>query len=216
MASFAEIVDIYPVTGREFFNGRTDEDVIAALAAGGARIVQLRDKRATDRELFNLSVLYRKETLRHNMLLIINDRPDIAILCGADGVHLGRGDIPITQARKILGPDAIIGGSSHSPEEAAQVEAEGATYVNIGPIFQTTTKPGAKTVGLEALSQTLAMVRIPVTCMGGITEDNIMDVLGAGGRHIGALGAVFGPKDISRAVLSLTSMIMTHRKQRKI
>jgi len=216
MASFSEIVDIYPVTGREFFKGRTDEEVIAALAAGGARIVQLRDKKATGRELYNLSVLYRKETLRHNMLLIINDRPDIALLCGADGVHLGRGDIPIPQARKILGPAAIIGGSSHSPEEAAQVEAEGATYVNIGPIFQTTTKPGVKAVGLEALSRTITKVQIPVTCMGGITEDNIKDVLGAGGRHIGAVGAVFGHEDISLTVSRLISFIKTKERSTKL
>jgi thiamine-phosphate pyrophosphorylase len=207
MVCFADAVDVYPVTGRDLFRGRPDEEIIAALAAGGARIIQLREKRLSDRELYELSLLYRKETLRHDMLLIINDRPDVALLCGADGVHLGQGDLPIREVRKLLGPGAIIGGSAHSPEEAERVEAEGATYVNIGPIFPTITKPGVHAIGLEALKETISRVGVPVTCMGGITEDNIGKVLAAGARHIGMVGAIFGQADVAAAVARLARLI---------
>jgi len=208
VSQFAELVDIYPVTGRELFIDRmTDAQAIAALAEGGARIVQLRQKNMGDQELFRLAVLYREETRKHGMMLIINDRPDIALACGADGVHLGLGDLPISEARKILGPEAVVGGSSHTVEQALQAEAQGASYVNIGPLFATATKPGVAGIGLEPLRQVVDQVRIPVTCMGGITEANIAPVVEAGARHVGVVGAIFGAEDMAGATARLAGAI---------
>lgn len=205
---FSEVVDIYPVTGRKLFLGRaSDAEAIAQLAAGGARIVQLREKGLCDLEFYRLAVLYREETRKHGMMLIINDRVDIALACGADGVHLGLGDMPIPEARSILGPDAVIGGSSHTVEQAMEAEAQGASYVNIGPLFATATKPGVPGIGLEPLCLVMERVKIPVTCMGGITERNICQVVLAGARYVGVVGAIFGARDMAGVTARFASVI---------
>lgn len=206
MKNFSDI-DIYPVTGRSLYGGRADEDVIAALAGGGAKIVQLREKNVSGREFYNLAALYRRETARHDMILIINDRPDIALAAGADGVHLGRDDMPVPAARKILGPDFIIGASSHSVEQALEAQGEGATYVNIGPLFPTPTKPGVATIGLEPVRDASKKLSIPFTVMGGVTEENIDEVISAGARRIGVVTAIFGQKDIAAATRRLVEKI---------
>ncbi len=209
MPSFEEI-DLYPVTGRGLFGNRTDEEVIAELATGGARIVQLREKNLSDRALYELALLYRRETTRRGMILIINDRPDIARLAGADGVHLGLDDLPIGAARQIAGPEAIIGASSHNVEQALEAEREGAAYVNVGPLFPTPTKPGAETIGLEPARQAVAKLKIPVTVMGGIIEENLDEVLSAGVRHIGVITAVFGQPDIAGATKRMITRIRNY------
>ncbi|VAX24366.1 Thiamin-phosphate pyrophosphorylase [hydrothermal vent metagenome] len=206
MIDFSDI-DLYPVTGRSYYKDRSDEEVIAQLAKGGAKIVQLREKNISDRKLYELALLYRKETSRYGMLLIINDRADIAKAVEADGVHLGRDDMPIETARKILGPDTIIGASSHNVEQALEAEREGATYVNIGPLFTTPTKPGARTIGLEPVRETLGQLSIPLSVMGGIVEMNLMDTLSTGVRHIGMVTAVFGQDDIAAATKRFVNII---------
>lgn len=200
-------IDIYPVTGRGLYGGRSDEEVITQLAAGGARVVQLREKGLSDGPLLELARVYRRETEKHGMLLVINDRPDIAMITGADGVHLGQDDLPVGAVRELLGPGAIIGASSHDLDEARRAEAQGATYVNIGPVFPTPTKPGAKTVGPETVREVVGGVTIPVTCMGGIVDGNIDQVLAAGARRIGVITAVFGEDDIERATRGLVDKI---------
>jgi thiamine-phosphate pyrophosphorylase len=197
-AKFAE-VDIYPVTGRSLWGDMRDEEVISALARGGAKIVQLREKNLSTRDYYDLAVLYRIETRRYGMALIINDRLDIALAVEADGVHLGSDDLPVRAAREVLGPGAIIGGSSHSVEEALMVQDEGATYVNIGPLFPTPTKPGAKPVGLTAVKSAMGALSIPFTVMGGVTLENLEGVLDAGAKKIGVVSAIFGAGDIEAA-----------------
>jgi len=200
-------VDIYPVTGRSLFAGRTDEDVIAALAEGGAKIIQLREKNVTDGELYNLAMLYRKVTSRHNMLLIINDRADIALAVGADGVPVGRGDMPVAAVRRVMGDDAIIGASSHNVEAAIMAEKCGATYVNIGPLYPTPTKPSAVAIGLAPVKAALLKVSVPLSVMGGVVLDNIDDVLAVGVRHVGVVTALFAEKDIAVATRRLVAKI---------
>jgi len=205
---YFEQAGLYPVTGRDLFGSHSDEQVIAKLAKGGARIVQLREKNLCDRDLLQLALLYRRETKRRGMTLIINDRPDIARLAGADGVHLGLDDLPVSYAREILGPEAIIGASSHSVEQALNAQRQGASYVNIGPLFSTPTKPDAVAIGIEPARQAVRELKIPVTVMGGIVEENIDEVLSAGVRHIGVITAVFGAEDIAEAVKRLTKKIL--------
>lgn len=192
-------VDIYPVTGRSLWGDMRDEEAIAELARGGAKIVQLREKNLKTRDYYDLAVLYRIETRRHGMALIINDRLDIALAAEADGVHLGADDLPVRAARELLGPSAIIGGSSHSVEEALMVQDEGATYVNIGPLFPTPTKPGAKPVGLEEVKKVASVLSIPFTVMGGVTLENLDSALSAGAKKIGVVSAIFGSGDIESA-----------------
>ncbi|MBI5816351.1 MAG: thiamine phosphate synthase [Nitrospinae bacterium] len=200
-------VDIYPVTGRELCPQISDEQVIAALARGGAKIVQLREKKLTVRQFYELAMLYRRETRKHGMLLIINDRADIAAAVEADGVHLGQDDLPISAARKLLGPDAIIGGSSHSVAEALEVQKQGATYVNIGPLFPTPTKPGMEAVGLDPVREAARSLSIPFTVMGGINQENIAQVAAAGAKRIGVVSAIFAAKDIAQATLGLRNIM---------
>ena len=137
-----ENIDIYPVTCQELSNGRTNLEVAAAVLAGGAKIIQLREKHWSKKDLYDLAVELRKQTLSYHALLIINDHLDVALAAGADGVHLGQEDLPVTAARSIA-PDLIIGASSHSLKEALKAEQDGADYVNIGPIFPTKTKAEA-------------------------------------------------------------------------
>ena len=210
MTNFSEI-DLYPVTGREHFLGRmTDEEAISQLAEGGAKIVQLREKGLCDRELYELALLYRRETARHGMLLIINDRPDICIAVSADGVHLGQDDLPVKEARKVLGADKIIGASAHNVEQAIEAQSEGATYVNIGPVFDTPTKPGVTGIGVEPLKEAIDALDLPVTTMGGIGSDNIDLPLSAGAKHIGVVTAVFGSENIADSVKNLIHKIETY------
>ncbi len=141
LATLKEI-DIYPVTCQALSNGRTNLEVAAAVLAGGANIIQLREKHWFKRDLYDLAVEFQKQTRSYNALLIINDHVDVALAAGADGVHLGQDDLPIEAARRIA-PDLIIGASSHSLNEALKAEKDGADYVNIGPIFLTKTKADA-------------------------------------------------------------------------
>ena len=141
--SLLETVDIYPVTCKRLSSGRSDLEVLDGLINGGARIVQLREKDLCERDFFRLAEKFRERTAKAGMLLIINDRVDVAIAVGADGVHLGQEDLPVPAARKIA-PDLLIGASSHNLEEALRAQDEGADYVNIGPIFPTGTKDGVE------------------------------------------------------------------------
>ncbi len=148
-----ETVDIYPVTCERLSNGRSDLEVLDGLIEGGARIVQLREKDLCERDFFRLAEIFRQRTAKAGMLPMINDRVDVAIAVGADGVHLGQEDLPVPAARKIA-PDLLIGASSHNLEQALRARDEGADYVNIGPIFPTGTEQSVESFfGPEAIAQ---------------------------------------------------------------
>ncbi|MCX6641744.1 MAG: thiamine phosphate synthase [bacterium] len=143
-------LDLYPVTCRNLSRGRSNLEVLEGLIAGGARAVQLRDKELPDGEFLQMAYHFRQRTLESGMTLIINDRVDVCLAVGADGVHLGQDDFPIPEARKLLGPDKIIGASTHSVVEALRAVEQGADYINVGPIFATQTKEHlAGPVGVE-------------------------------------------------------------------
>ncbi len=202
-----EQVDIYPVTCEQLSNGRSDVEVLKGVIEGGARIIQLREKKLSERDFYRLATDFRELTARAGMLLIINDRVDIALAVGADGVHLGQDDFPVPAARK-LGPELLIGASSHNLEEALRAQEEGADYVNIGPIFPTATKEDAGFfLGPEAIAGISKRLRIPFTVMGGINESNIDQVLSAGARRIAVVTAITRAPDIAAAVRSLRAGI---------
>ncbi len=194
-----ESVDIYPVTCRTLSVGRSDDEVLGAIIAGGARIVQLRDKEASKRELYDKAVRFRTVTGAAGILLIVNDHIDIAMAIDADGVHLGQDDLPVPVARQ-LAPDKLIGASSHSRAEAAAAEAEGADYVNIGPIFATRTKANAtQFVGVDMIREIAPNLSIPFTVMGGIKLENLEDVLAAGARRVAVVTAITQADDMAAA-----------------
>ena len=202
-------IDIYPVTCQELSEGRSNLEVLDAVLAGGAKIIQLREKDWDKKKIFELAVEFRKRTLAQKAILIINDHLDIALAAEADGVHLGQDDLPISAARKIA-PDIILGASSHSLEEALKAEKDGADYVNIGPIFPTKTKKKlTRFIGPEAIAEISPKIGIPFTVMGGINQDNIQDVLKKGANRIAMVTGITRATDIADIVRKLRGIILS-------
>ena len=203
-------VDIYPVTCEALSSGRSDLEVLEGVAAGGAKVIQLREKKWDRLRLYETAMEFRRITRTHGMLLIINDWIDLAQMVEADGVHLGRNDLPIREARRIA-PDLIIGASSHSLDEALEAQDQGATYVNIGPIFATGTKPGAIPLGPDITSEIAPHLHIPFTVMGGINVDNIEKVLSRGATRIAMVSGITGAPDIPQRVRDLRQLMRSGR-----
>jgi thiamine-phosphate pyrophosphorylase len=203
-------IDLYPVTDSTQSLGRTNYEVLDGLIAGGAKIVQLREKQLSKKELLSMAQKFRERTQKAGMLLFINDHLDIALAVGADGVHLGQDDLPLEYARR-LAPEILIGISTHSLSQALAAQAVGADYVNIGPIFPTGTKqtPMAP-LGPEAIARIKPHFTIPFTVMGGINRDNIEQVLKAGASKVAVVTAVTKAPDIPRAIEDLREMIRSY------
>ncbi len=181
--------DVYPVVTTEFCAGRNPIDIARSILEGGATILQMREKTMPDGDFMPLLRQARQMTREYGALLIVDDRVDAALAADADGVHLGQEDFPVVDARR-LGPDLIIGVSTHNPEEIRQAQADGCSYLNIGPIFPTKTKQLACTfLGLENLKLFSQEVKVPFSVMGGIKYDNLPELMACGALHIAAVTA---------------------------
>ena len=203
-------VDIYPVTCERLSNGRSNLEVLKAVIAGGAGIIQLREKECSGKKLYDLAVKFREITTKAGVLLIINDHLDIALAVAADGVHLGQEDLPLQAARQIA-PDLLIGASTHSLAEAIQAQKEGADYINIGPIFPTGTKEGIeRLLGPETIAAISPAIDVPFTVMGGISESNIDRVLANGARRVAMVTAITQAPDITAQVRALKAKIQSY------
>lgn len=201
-------VDLYPVTCESLSAGRSNVEVLKGLIAGGARVVQLRDKEASPGDLYQTAMTFREMTEKAGMLLIVNDYVDIALAVDADGVHLGQDDMPPEAVRRIA-PDLLIGVSTHSLDQALIAQAAGADYLNIGPIFPTNTKEVAvKVMGPEAVTDIGHKVDIPFTVMGGIKESNMDEVLERGARRLAVVTAVTEAEDIAETVKKMRERIL--------
>lgn len=168
----------------------TYEDMILRSLKAGVTWVQYRDKERSRREVYEESVKLRRSTKDFDAVFIINDYSDIASAVGADGVHLGQDDLPIREARKIIGKDKIIGISTHSLEQAMDAERDGANYIGFGPIFHTMTKDAGSPKGIEILYEIKNQVHIPVIAIGGIKIENIRLVLDAGADAVAVASAI--------------------------
>jgi len=209
IAIFKEI-DIYPVTCQELSEGRTNLEVLDAVLAGGAKIIQLREKCWSKKAIYEMARGFRKRTLNRNVLLIINDHVDVALATGSDGVHLGQEDLPLKAARQIA-PELILGASSHSVEAALQAQEDGADYVNLGPIFPTMTKNGIdQFLGPDFIREVGPKLQVPFTTMGGINEKNIHQVLQAGARRIAMVTGITRAQDIAAQTRNLRSIILPY------
>ncbi len=205
---------LYVVLGQEFARGRDFLEVTEKAIAGGAGAIQLRAKDMPVREFLDWAFRLRELTKQHGVTFIINDRLDVALAVGADGVHLGQDDFPVREARRIAGPQLIIGASTHSVEEARRAVDDGASYFNIGPIFPTGTKKGvAAPVGPDLITQVTAVVNHPFTVMGGIKADNVDEVLRRGARRIAVVTAVVAADDITAAARAFTDKIQKRFSQ---
>lgn len=171
---------------------------------GGVDVIQLRAKQMADRELVEIARELRRLTAESECLFLVNDRVDIARLANADGVHLGQEDLPVREARRILGPEPIIGVSTHSLEQALGAVREGADYLGVGPVFPSGTKSFAEFPGLEFVGQAAARIAIPWFAIGGIDGGNVEQVIAAGGERIAvgrAIGAHADPLIPSRSLV---------------
>lgn len=198
---------LYLVTSQALSAGRSTVEIVRAALAGGVKLIQLREKAMPLREYVKLAEQIRAMTSQAGCLLMINDRVDVALAVGADGVHLGQDDFPIPAARR-LAPDLIIGASTHNVEEAIRAQDEGASYINIGPIYPTGTKMWeGDYLGLDGLRTIAAVARIPFTVMGGIKQSHFPDLIKAGARTIALVTAVTAAPDPEDATRKLREMV---------
>ena len=191
------ILDYAALDGRNIVSAA--ENVIS----GGSDIIQLRFKDMELSKVMEDACRIARLAKSSNVIFIINDRIDIALLVNADGVHLGQEDIPYAYARKLLGREKIIGLSTHSLKQALFAEKLGSDYISVGPVFATPTKPEYKAVGLSLIRKVKNNIRIPFVAIGGINPNNLSDVLGAGADRVAVVRAVCRAKNIQNAVRNL-------------
>ncbi|RXE57351.1 thiamine-phosphate synthase [Methanoculleus taiwanensis] len=200
--------DLYVVTDEAIGRGRTHAELARSAVAGGADAIQLRDKTLSCRDLLAAAHEIRAVTSAGDALFIVNDRLDVALAAGADGVHLGQSDLPLESARRIAPPGFIIGVSVGSVEEAAFAVAGGADYVALSPVFSTGSKEDAGSgYGLAVLAAIRSAVSVPVLAIGGIGCHNVGEVIAAGADGVAVISAVVGASDVTAAVCGLKSLI---------
>ena len=182
-------VRLYVLINSRLCRGSVRETARAAIA-GGADVIQLREKDIPDAEFLALAAEMRGLTDETGRLFIVNDRPDIAAIVGADGVHLGQHDLPIAESRRLLRPGAVIGRSTHTIAQARAAVNEGADYVSVGPMFPTATKDAGPIAGPALLKQAAAEITLPIVAIGGINAENAAELVAAGARCLAVSSAV--------------------------
>jgi len=189
--------------------GRDHTAIAAAALAGGADMIQLRDKRGDLRALLPQARAIQALCRAHGAIFIVNDRLDLALATGADGVHVGQDDLPAGAARRLLGPDKILGVSAHDREQAEAARAAGADYIGFGPMFPTGTKDTGYTPrGLGSLREVRAAVRLPILAIGGITLETAADVIAAGATAPAVISAIVTAPDIAAAAAAFRARVV--------
>ncbi len=178
-------------------------DAVEEALQAGVTLVQYREKNGPGKGMLEKARKLIALCHKYNVPLLVNDRLDIALLSGADGVHLGQDDIPVAEARRMAGEDFIIGATAHNVEEAQAAEAVGADYLGCGAVFATTTKKDTVSLGLDGLRFIRQAVRIPIVGIAGITAQNFGVVLDTGANGIAVASAILGAPDITDAVTKL-------------
>lgn len=200
--------DLYVITDEEVGRGLSHAEIARRAVAGGADVIQLRDKGLSGRDLFIAATAIREITLDAGALFIVNDRLDVALAAGADGVHLGADDLPLECAREIAPSGFIIGASVDSLDSAIRAQAAGADYVALSPTFPTTSKDDAGPGhGLAVLSAIRSRVSVPIVAIGGISRENIDSVIAAGADGVAVISAVVGEPDITAAARDMRARI---------
>jgi thiamine-phosphate pyrophosphorylase len=204
---------VYVITDRRVAGDRSILDVVRAAIRGGASVVQLREKTATTREMVELGQALHEISRKAGIPLIVNDRLDVALAIGAEGVHVGHDDMPVSLARRLIGPDLILGASPETMEEARQMERDGADYLGVGDVYGTPSKSDAGTpIGVEGLAEVIRAVSLPVVAIGGITLENAGAVIQAGAAGVAVISAVVGAPDPEAAARRLRGIVKVKRK----
>lgn len=201
-------LSLYLVTDRSLSLGRSTVDIVRAAVDGGATCVQLREKECSTRQFVAEARAVREVLAGTGVPLIINDRLDVALAVGADGVHLGQTDMHIADARRVVGSSMLIGISAECVEDAVRAEAEGADYVGISPVFSTPTKTDtAPALGLEGVAAIRAAVSLPLVGIGGVKPENAAEILRAGCDGVAVVSAIVSAPDPQRAASELKTII---------
>ena len=205
---------LYLVTDRTLSLGRSTVEVVRAAIRGGVSCVQLREKGCSTREFMDEARLLKALLAGTGVPLFINDRLDVALAVGADGVHLGQNDLPIADARRLVGNRMIIGISAESVADAVRAEAEGADYIGASPVFTTPTKTDtAPPLGLDGLRAIRRAVQLPLVAIGGINADNAAQVLRAGADGLAVVSAIVSAPCPRTAAAAIRQQIETTRDE---
>ncbi len=199
---------LYAILDRSVARGRELPELLEAVLAGGARLVQLREKTMPLAELLPLAQRLVRRCREAGATLIVNDRADLALAAGAHGLHVGQDDLPARHARALLAPGMILGVSTHDPEQARQAVRDGADYVAVGSIFPTTTKAGFQLVGPDLIRRVRPEVPVPLVGIGGITAENAPAVLAAGADAVAVISALCAAPDREVATRAFLARIV--------
>jgi thiamine-phosphate pyrophosphorylase len=193
-----------------FVTGIVGEQTLAAALAGGVDVVQLREKDADAATIVHAGKLFRRLTRQAGALFIVNDSPELALRCEADGVHVGQDDLPVPRVRELVGDRLLVGLSTHS---ATQIRsAEGVDYIGVGPVYATPTKEGRAPVGLELVREAAASAAVPWFAIGGIDEGTVDDVVAAGAERIAVVRAIRDAADPEATARALRRRLLPRRR----
>jgi thiamine-phosphate pyrophosphorylase len=201
LSQHSQLNGLYLILDPSASRTRSLDDTLRQSAQAGVRVVQYRNKTASMREAYAEGLPLRKLAAELGVLFIVNDRCDLALAVDADGVHLGQRDLPLDLARKVMGPEKLIGISTHNPDQVREASAGKPDYLGFGPIF----KPGSKqdhdpVVGIEGLRAIRALTSLPVFAIGGITAENVGEAMQAGATGVAVISAILKAPDIKQAV----------------
>ena len=209
--------ELYCITAEEHSLGRSNIEVVQKMIDAGVTIIQYREKDKKMKAKYSECLLIRKMTKEAGVTFIVNDDIDLAIIVGADGVHIGQDDLPIEKVSQQVGEDMITGISTHSPEEAQQAVKSGADYIGVGPIFKTATKKDVcDPVGFTYLEYVARNISIPFVAIGGIKVDNIAEVVKKGAGCIAVITEITTSADIVSKIKQINEIVKNNRIEESI
>jgi len=197
MTDLAKRLRLYVIPDLSSGRGLPLEEQARAALEGGATAIQLRCKDATSKELYRYALAFRHLADEYGALFIVNDRLDIALAAKADGVHLGKDDLPVRVARELAPEGFIIGATARTPQRAIEAQKEGASYLGVGAIYPTKTKKDTVVIGLDGLNNIVEKVSIPCVAIGGITIKDVKEVIKTGACGVAVSSAIFGTQDLT-------------------
>ncbi len=202
-------IQLYVIADKKMCGDQDIEDVLSEAIAGGAQMIQYRDKESDDEHFLKVATKLKTLCRKKEVPFIVNDRVDIALKVEAEGVHLGQEDLSIKEAEKILGYSKIIGKSAKTIQQAKEAERQGADYVGLGPIFPTISKQINRPTGLKILQEAKDSLKIPFFAIGGINLNNLDQVIRAGGRRIAVISAVILSGDVKSSAAKLLEKLQS-------
>jgi thiamine-phosphate pyrophosphorylase len=200
-----ELRGLYVIIDPDVASGRDEVEVARQALAGGARLIQLRDKRREKGVQLPIARALRDLCQEHGALFIVNDHVDLALAVEAHGVHVGQKDLPVSVVRRLVPQEMIVGCSTNNPEEAGRAEADGADYVSVGRLFPTGSKADTRPATTETVQAVKAAVSLPVCAIGGISDSNIDEVVAAGADMAAVIAAVVAAPDVQEAARGLAA-----------